>query len=185
MKGLGTVAQLALVVTLGCAASEDGDGGASTVGEASSVGEDQSTAAATTGVGTTIAATTSGTTGAADESTGPPPSCDETGEPGGFTATVEPIFVAHCSCHTTATSAGLSLACGQGHGNLVGVASTQVPTIMRVVAGDPMTSYLWLKLNNAQGSVGGTGVRMPKLGDPLTADELAAISDWIAAGAPP
>lgn len=171
-------------LALACASADDGDAAESTGGIASTGGP--STGDDTTGLGTTMGATTMpGSTGAADETTGPPPSCDETGEPAGYTATVEPIFAAHCSCHTTATSAGLSLGCGEGHANLVGVPSTQVPAVMRVVAGDPMASYLWLKLNNAQGSVGGTGVRMPKLGTPLTADELTTISDWISAGAPP
>lgn len=58
-------------------------------------------------------------------------------------------------------------------------ASTQVPSLHRVQPGDPLTSYLFLKV------AGGTivGERMPP-GSSLSDAQIALIRDWIRRGAP-
>ena len=55
----------------------------------------------------------------------------------------------------------------------------------RIEPGDPANSYLWHKFNNSHLSVGGTGSRMPKGGQPLGAADLALIEQWILDGANP
>jgi len=64
--------------------------------------------------------------------------------------------------------------------NLVGVRSIQRPSLNRVQPNDAGTSYLIQKLENAAGILGG---RMPLGGDPLNADQISAIRDWIETGA--
>ena len=64
-------------------------------------------------------------------------------------------------------------------GALIGVASTEVPTLMRVAPGDPDASYLLQKLERAMPAV---GVRMPP-DQPLAPNKIEAIRQWIAAGA--
>ncbi|MDD9971050.1 MAG: hypothetical protein OXR73_32735, partial [Myxococcales bacterium] len=51
----------------------------------------------------------------------------------------------------------------------------------RVTAGDPDTSLLMEKLEEAMPSCGG---QMPPGGEPLPAEEIERIRSWIAAGAP-
>jgi hypothetical protein len=50
---------------------------------------------------------------------------------------------------------------------------------VRVVAGDPDASYLVRKIEDA---VGIQGTAMPP-GNPLSADQVQLVRDWIAAGA--
>jgi hypothetical protein len=94
---------------------------------------------------------------------------------------VQPVFDARCasqSCHGV-EKADLHLATGVSHGELVSVYSVQVPSWMRVLPGRPDSSYLVVKL--ADDPPGGN--RMPIGQPPLPADEIAAIRDWIEAGA--
>jgi hypothetical protein len=74
-----------------------------------------------------------------------------------------------------------------GYNEVVGVASTQLPTMDRVEPGDHTISYLWHKVNGTQASVGGTGGQMPAFCSPgvdcLTPAEIAGIASWIDAGA--
>lgn len=63
---------------------------------------------------------------------------------------------------------------------LVGVASTQQPAILRVLAGDPDNSYLIQKLENALGI---TGAQMPFGQAPLDPAVIAEIRQWITDGA--
>jgi uncharacterized protein (TIGR03118 family) len=63
---------------------------------------------------------------------------------------------------------------------LVGVASTEVPTIERVKANDATNSYLIQKLEGAPGIVGS---QMPKGGTPLDQATIDQIKSWINAGA--
>jgi hypothetical protein len=51
-----------------------------------------------------------------------------------------------------------------------------------VTPNSPDDSYLWHKINNTQGDVGGFGGRMPVLG--LPDEDIAFIEAWINAGAP-
>ena len=64
-------------------------------------------------------------------------------------------------------------------GAIIGVASTEVPALMRVAPGDVEASYLLQKIERAMPSV---GVRMPP-DQPLAPNKIEAIRLWIAAGA--
>jgi len=93
------------------------------------------------------------------------------------------IFTPNCasfsSCHGGASpQEGMSLQ-APAAGALIGVASNEVPTLMRVAPGDPGASYLLQKLERAMPSV---GVRMPP-DQPLAPNKIEAIRMWIAAGA--
>ena len=95
------------------------------------------------------------------------------------------IFTPSCSgCHTGGgatlpSSMNLSNAAAT-HAALVGVASTEQPSVLRVSAGDPDASYLVLKIEGAPGI---TGARMPLGGAPLDATLIANVRAWIEAGA--
>lgn len=95
------------------------------------------------------------------------------------------IFTPSCSgCHTGGgaslpSSMNLSNAAAT-HAALVGVASTEQPTVLRVSAGDPDASYLVRKLEGAPGI---TGSRMPLGAAPLDAALIANVRAWITAGA--
>jgi hypothetical protein len=94
---------------------------------------------------------------------------------------VQPIFSSRCtSCHAGGVPpAGLALTTGDSHAALVGVASTQVPALQRVNAGNPAQSYLVDKIVGTHT----VGVQMPPSGGPLTATQIALIREWISAGA--
>ncbi|NNF66115.1 MAG: hypothetical protein HKM98_01250 [Gammaproteobacteria bacterium] len=62
----------------------------------------------------------------------------------------------------------------------VNVPSTEVPGINRIAPGDPDNSYLVQKLIGTAA----VGAQMPLGQPPLDADTIAAIRDWITAGAP-
>jgi hypothetical protein len=95
------------------------------------------------------------------------------------------------SCHGGGGSGGLGGLndCNMGHASLVGVASTELPTMSRVAAGDPTMSWLMHKLDGTQGMFttmcGGMfcGSQMPLGGDPLSTEVRDAIRTWIMTGA--
>lgn len=89
----------------------------------------------------------------------------------------EPRCVDHHGGH--AVQAGLDLSEGMSHAALVNVPSTQTGLDL-VEPGDAENSYLIHKLEGRPGIVQD---RMPPSGDPLTAEEIGAIRDWINAGA--
>ena len=104
-----------------------------------------------------------------------------------FAAQIQPIFTQNCAvsgCHDGASSAaGLNLEAGQAYGNLVEVASTQVPSLSRVAPGDPEKSYLFMKHSGASGIVGD---RMPRTNPGFldqNPDLLELERRWIAEGA--
>lgn len=95
------------------------------------------------------------------------------------------IFTPICSgCHTgggsslpssmNLTSASATFAA------IVGVASTEQPSVLRVSAGNPDASYLVRKIEGAAGITGG---RMPLGGAPLDPALIANVRAWITAGA--
>jgi hypothetical protein len=120
--------------------------------------------------------------------TGPTPNLEPT-----FSSISQDIFQAVDSsgraactqCHTTAGSrftAGLNLEPSVAYANLVGVASTERPNLLRVAPGDPDGSYLIHKL---EGRAGIVGERMPRTSGPfLTEGQMLVIRRWIELGAP-
>ena len=102
------------------------------------------------------------------------------------------IFEARCvNCHD-ATKQGLpaypalSLTSGDAYSSLVGHPADETCGGVRVVAGDPASSYLIHKVSDATPC---DGARMPAKYEalpapPLTSDEIATLTSWIAAGAP-
>jgi hypothetical protein len=104
-----------------------------------------------------------------------------------FEAIQDNIFTPICSvCHAGASAPeGLRLDAANSYNLLVGVPSTEVPSLLRVKPGDPADSYIIQKL---QGTAA-VGAQMP-FGCPttqpcLSATTIAFIQQWITNGAPP
>jgi hypothetical protein len=104
-----------------------------------------------------------------------------------FESLQENIFTPICSvCHAGASAPeGLRLDAADSYNLLVGVPSTEVPSLDRVKPGDPTDSYIIQKL---QGHAA-VGAQMPD-GCPTTQPCLSAttigfIQQWITNGAPP
>lgn len=108
---------------------------------------------------------------------------------------VQTIFDNHCVfCHDPAhplagdnpTFVEMPLVSGQSYDALVGVAARETCGATRVVPGDPEHSYLYRKIADDNPC---DGDRMPRAGatlpQPLSADQITTIHDWIAAGARP
>lgn len=94
-------------------------------------------------------------------------------------AAVQQLLTGNCAgCHPP--NQNMDLTTGQVFANIVNVKSREVPTLMRVKPGDPANSYLYQKVTEARPAV---GVRMPKDGQPLTADEITTLRAWIEQGA--
>jgi hypothetical protein len=95
------------------------------------------------------------------------------------------VFTPTCAtagCHSGATPPqGLNLEAGNSFGSLVGIASSEVPAILRVAAGDPDNSYLIQKLEGTAS----VGARMPFGGAALDPAVIAEIRQWITDGAMP
>lgn len=97
----------------------------------------------------------------------------------------EHVFTPICSaCHTGpaggALPASMDLSDAEASfDNLVGVASTEVPTLQRVEPGNPDDSYIVQKLEGTAA----VGAQMPFGQDPLDPETIAAIRQWIADGA--
>jgi hypothetical protein len=95
------------------------------------------------------------------------------------------IFTPICSgCHT---GGGSSLPASMNLSNaaatfaaIVGVASTEQPSVMRIAAGNPDASYLVHKI---EGAADITGSRMPLGGAPLDPTLIANVRTWISEGA--
>lgn len=87
-------------------------------------------------------------------------------------------------CHPGVNSA-LDLRAGESYDNLVGIEALEDPTLYRVVAGDPSTSLLYLKLGGdpVVGDIPGVGTRMPPRSPPVAEEDLATVRDWILGGA--
>ncbi|HKS23334.1 MAG TPA: hypothetical protein VJZ76_11080 [Thermoanaerobaculia bacterium] len=115
-------------------------------------------------------------------------------DPGGGTEPIDPtatftrvqneIFTPTCAaigCHDTlGHQEGQILTAGRAYASTVGVASTQMPQLLRVAPGDPTNSYLYRKITGA----GITGDRMPQGGPNLNDAQIKLVRDWIRRGAP-
>lgn len=119
---------------------------------------------------------------------GPPDQCSDLTSIAPFTqfryGQFQSIFEATCTgCHPGNVGAGnLGLGDGFSYGNLVGVPSDGLPSMLRVAPGDPLASMLFLKLNCDDPP--GLGVRMPLNASPLSPTQQAFFFDWIRLGAP-
>jgi cytochrome c553 len=92
-----------------------------------------------------------------------------------FETKVRPILVDHCyTCHSADTKPAGGLRVDDHHGLLAGGNSGAA-----VVPGDPAASLLLKRVNHKD-----PNRRMPKEGQPLTDDEIAALARWIRDGAP-
>lgn len=93
-----------------------------------------------------------------------------------FAAEIQPIFNACTNCHPN--SGGLNLLAGQSHAALVNKATTACGGArIRVVPGDPASSYLVAKITGVNKCSGNT------MGN-LNGAELALVRGWICEGAP-
>lgn len=92
------------------------------------------------------------------------------------------VFTPICTqCHTGAAAPlGFVLDSGVAYQNLVSVNSSEMPALVRVNPGNPDSSYMVWKIEGRSGIQGG---RMPLGMQPLSAEQIAAIRDWIADGA--
>ena len=94
-------------------------------------------------------------------------------------AAVQQILTGNCAgCHPP--NQGLDLTTGHVYANIVNVKSREAPSLLRIKPGDPANSYLYQKVTQLRPRV---GVRMPKDGQPLTADEVTTLRVWIEQGA--
>jgi hypothetical protein len=104
-----------------------------------------------------------------------------------LTATLQSIqanvFTPICTkCHIGGGAPeGLQLDAAHSYSLLVGVASAEQPSVMRVAPGDPDSSYIIRKLENAPGISGG---QMPLGGPYLPQSTIDVIRQWITNGAP-
>ncbi|HEY2781328.1 MAG TPA: hypothetical protein VGI90_11160 [Steroidobacteraceae bacterium] len=107
--------------------------------------------------------------------TAPPLSAD-------FASLQANIFTPICSvCHVGGSAPeGLRLDAANSYSLLVGVPSTEVPSLMRVKPGDPDDSYIIQKLEGHAA----VGAQMPLGGPYLTTSTIAFIRQWITDGAP-
>lgn len=97
------------------------------------------------------------------------------------------IFTPRCAssaCHGGTGNAPLDLRPEAAWLALVNAPSTQTDELPLVTPLDPDRSYLLRKLLGTHATTG-SGAAMPPDGDPLDPEQLQAISDWIADGAPP
>ena len=126
-------------------------------------------------------ASDSGMDGADDGMMGPP----------SFAQDIEPIISSSCveSCHEIGGMAetDIILSMGEAYDNIVGVMSVGLPQMVLINPGDRDTSYMWHKLNNTHmaNGLGGKGAQMPFAGQPLPAEQLILIGNWIDDGAMP
>lgn len=102
-----------------------------------------------------------------------------------FTEIQTQIFSVSCAasgCHSGGSpQAGMNLSAGVSYSNIVNVASSEVPSLMRVAPGSASDSYLIRKLEGAPGIV---GARMPFGGPFLDQPTIDRIRAWIDSGAP-
>lgn len=105
-----------------------------------------------------------------------------------FAADVQNIFNASCAfangCHAgPGPPQGQDLSPGNAYANIVNVASMELPSMLRINPGDPLTSYLVHKIRGTHLEVGGTGVRMP-FGGQLAPADIDIVRAWVQDSAP-
>ena len=95
------------------------------------------------------------------------------------------VFTPRCAlsgCHVGAGAPfGLDLSSvATSAASTVGVASSEMPSLMRIEAFDPTQSYLYLKITDDPSILGDP---MPASGGPLSSADIALVQDWIDGGA--
>ena len=94
------------------------------------------------------------------------------------------VFSPSCAvsgCHLDpGAQMGLDLSAGSAAGNLIGVDSVEVGTLLRVDPGNAADSYLYMKLIGDERIEGDP---MPAEAGPLSAGELNLVEAWINQGA--
>lgn len=100
-----------------------------------------------------------------------------------FSSIQSNVFTPTCAvsgCHSGGAPAqGLNLNPDNSYTMLVGVASSEQPSLLRVDPNDPDNSYLIQKLEGTASF----GERMPRGGSPLSSSTIQAIRQWISEGA--
>lgn len=91
-------------------------------------------------------------------------------------------------CHLSAPYAGgLNLTGAAAYTSLVGRPAVAAPALLRVQPGEPLSSFLWLKLDNQLPADHTQGFPMPigaeNFWTPLSAEQRALVYCWIRAGA--
>jgi hypothetical protein len=101
-----------------------------------------------------------------------------------FTRVQNEVFTPTCAqlgCHDPlGRQESMILSPGRAYAMTVGVASIEIPNLMRVTPGDPASSYLYRKITGS----GITGDRMPQGGPFLSDAQTKLVRDWIRRGAP-
>ena len=96
---------------------------------------------------------------------------------------IGPIWADNCSgCHLDGSESG-SLNMDEGASAIVGVPSSDQPTMNLIEPNDTDNSYIWLKLNGTQSDPGNMNEQMPPSGA-LGLTDLDTIETWINDGAP-
>jgi hypothetical protein len=110
---------------------------------------------------------------------------EATGEPVEY-GQVQAVFAKYgCTgCHPGVNSS-LDLREERSYEELVGIRALEDPTLVRVVAGDPERSFLYLKLGGAPpvGDIPAIGTRMPPRAAPIDESDLELVRNWILQGA--
>jgi len=101
-------------------------------------------------------------------------------------AQVQAVFEKYgcVGCHP-GVNPSLDLRQGRSYDELVGVRALEDPRLVRVVAGDPERSFLYLKLGGAPpvADVPAIGTRMPPRAPPIDEADLQLVRRWIEQGA--
>jgi len=111
----------------------------------------------------------------------PPPPPPPAGFGPNFSEIQSNLFTPSCAtsgCHDAGAAASLNLTSGASYAMLVGIASSQQPTIQRVAPSSPDDSYLIQKLEGTAAS----GQRMPP-GNVLSQTVIDVVRQWITDGA--
>jgi len=108
--------------------------------------------------------------------------------PTGSFGAVEAVFARNCAgsnCHVGEATprAGLDLSPGRAFASLVGVASSEVPSLLRVAPASTDASYLVCKVSASCAQR--VGDRMPAGAPALSDADIGAIKAWISGGAHP
>jgi len=111
---------------------------------------------------------------------------DDIREKFSFSVIQQKVFTPTCAvagCHIGTTAPqGLDLSAGKAYGNLVNVASREVPSLKRVEPRNSRDSYLVIKLEGTDPRM--KGARMPANSPALSKSVIDSIKAWIDRGAP-